>query len=98
MLFAASLTLLATFALGQPWSRTIELRSWSLQQLGVVLGRGLLVGYALGLASYFLLASVSSTVMRAVLAWDIGSAIFLVLSVVSMTSRVPEPLLKTGHL
>jgi uncharacterized membrane protein len=41
-------------------------------------------GYALGLASYFLLAPVSSIATRAVLAWDIGSAIFLSLSVVSM--------------
>jgi uncharacterized membrane protein len=41
-------------------------------------------GYTLGLASYFLLTSVSSTATRAVLAWDIGSTIFLSLSVVSM--------------
>jgi uncharacterized membrane protein len=39
-------------------------------------------GYALGFVSYFLLAPVSSITMRAVLAWDIGSAIFLLLSVV----------------
>ncbi len=41
-------------------------------------------GYALGLASYFLLSPISSTATRAVLAWDIGSAIFLLLSAVSM--------------
>ncbi|WP_298223808.1 DUF1345 domain-containing protein [Acidocella sp.] len=41
-------------------------------------------GYALGLASYFLLVSVPSAATRAVLAWDIGSAIFLFLSIVSM--------------
>jgi uncharacterized membrane protein len=41
-------------------------------------------GYALGLISYFLLSPVSSTATRAVLAWDIGSAIFLLLSAVSM--------------
>jgi len=49
MLFAASLTLLSAFALGLPWTRAVELRCWNLQRVGLVLGRGLLVGYALGL-------------------------------------------------
>lgn len=51
MLFAISLTLLSVFALGFPFARwDVQLRQQpTLQVLGVVFGRGLLLGYALGL-------------------------------------------------
>jgi uncharacterized membrane protein len=42
----------------------------------------LFVGVAVGIASYFLLARVSETAIRAVLAWDIGSTVFLILTAV----------------